>query len=145
MDRLGGAGFPPPRGRIEVGVAAEGVMSLLDQHEGELKYLALGPLRNLVTLHKARAGSLDRMESIWIPAGIGPDLEVDAWNLEFDRASTREVFEADAFIVMVDVSVGRQIDARTVLGSLEGESEAARWIRRSLTDSKTRLNSSCSR
>lgn len=132
VDRLGGAGFPPPRGTIEVGVASQGVMSLLDLHEGKLKYLALGPLRNLVVLQKAQACSLDRMESIWIPANVGPDLEIDAWNLEFDRASTREVFESDAFIVLVDVSVGRQIDAQALLSSVEGESESAHWIRRSL-------------
>jgi len=134
VERLGGAGFPPPRGRIEVGVASLGVMAALDRHPGALKYLALGPLSNLALLQEAQPWCLDRMESIWIPADIGPDLELDAWNLRFDRASTRDVFEADALLVLVDVSVGRQIDARALLQSVTSDSPAAAWIHRTLAD-----------
>jgi len=134
VERLAGAGFPSPRGRIEVESSVAGLSNLLERCEGDLRYLALGPLGNLVALQRGHASALQRLASIWIPAEVGANGEVDAWNLRFDPAATGEVFETAPRLVLVDVSVWRRIDARVALSSVEGSGAAARWIRHTLED-----------
>ena len=133
-DRLGSAGFAPPRGSVQVGEYVQGMEPVLERHQGLLEYLALGPLTNLVTLQEAQPGALGRMEQIWIPAEVAQDGTVRSWNFEYDPGSARRVFEDDdAPLVLLDISVGDDLDGLAVLGGLQGPAAGASWIERSLS------------
>ncbi len=129
VDGLRGAAFAPPRGRVRVGQVAE---ELAGQLAGEVDYVALGPLTNLARALAEQPAALEHLGTLWLPAQIREEDQLDAWNLAFDPAATRTVFGAGRPVVLVDVLPAEQLDTVQLLRQLAGDASAARWIERSL-------------
>lgn len=128
VDGLRGATFAPPQGRVDVQSVADGLGAALRG----VDYVALGPLTNVASLHAADPTALDDLGTLWLPAQIREEDQLDAWNLEFDPAATRAVFGTGRPVVVVDVLPGETLDTVAILLQLSGAAPATRWIERSL-------------
>ena len=130
-DALAGHTFPPPR-RIPVHPMSGGFRDLITAAEESPRYLVLGPLGNLAALDPEAFG---KIESIWLPAIVEAG-NLSGWNLTFDPESAIDVLSRAGDIVIVDVGAARRLDARSLLESVEGTSEAAGWIAGLLSDAE---------
>jgi len=63
----------------------------------------LGPLTNLARLEDEYPGVLKKLHTLWIPVHVAKQGEVKAWNLQWNRAATKQVFSKVPQIVLVDV------------------------------------------
>jgi inosine-uridine nucleoside N-ribohydrolase len=129
VDGLRGATFAPPRGTVRVGRVDE---ELTGQLATAVDYVALGPLTNLARALAEQPAALDHLGTLWLPAQIREEDQLDAWNLAFDPAATRTVFGAGRPVVLVDVLPTEQLDTVQILRQLAGETPAVHWIERSL-------------
>lgn len=131
-DRLGGAPFPPPREMKAKAGAPKALNAILEEHDGAVHYLALGPLTNLARLEGKHPGALKKIHTLWIPVKFIDKERCTCWNLAWDARSTDEVLKKAGKIVFMDLTPARGIDAPGLLHSVKGSSEAAMWIRRIL-------------
>ncbi len=122
-DALAGNPFPPPR-HITALDAGEHLDDLISGSMAPPRYLALGPLGNLAALDP---GTIDMIESIWMPAVVGEG-RLEGWNISYDPESAFDILSSAGNIVIVDVGPARGLDARAILESIDGSSAAARWI-----------------
>ncbi|MEW5807195.1 MAG: nucleoside hydrolase [Acidobacteriota bacterium] len=130
VDRLAGFPFPPPRRVAPQESSFQGIVSLVQNHDGEIHYLALGPLSNLARLEAEKPGILARLHTIWIPASVTDNGQIESWNLAYDRGSTRTVFDRAPRIILLDVSAAKTIDPCTSFSSIDASSFPASWIER---------------
>lgn len=133
-DALAGVPFAPPR-HITALDLRDGFHDLLYGSGDRPRYLALGPLGNLASMDD---GTMGGIESIWIP-GVVDGNRLEGWNLSFDPESAFDVLNRAVRIVIVDVGPARGIDADSLLSSVGGSSEAARWIERILSGARGHL------
>jgi formylmethanofuran dehydrogenase subunit E len=131
---LAGNPFPPPRHITALDVH-DGFRDLNADSKTPPRYLALGPLGNLAAMDPAAIGSI---ESIWIPAVVDNEI-LEGWNLSFDPESAFDVLSTAESIIIVDVGQARNLDARSILGSVGGTSVAAQWIEGLLSGAKNHL------
>jgi inosine-uridine nucleoside N-ribohydrolase len=124
------AGFSPAtRGDARKPLPLEELPALLAE-EGDVVWLALGPLGSLASLARGHAEAFGRIETIYIPARIG-DGPLGAWNLNADPRAAKIVFERARAIVIVDVSAGLAA-VEGLLASILRDTPAARFARNTL-------------
>jgi len=133
-NRMGGFPFPPPHELSPASDPFRELSALLKGHEGEVHYLALGPVGNLVQLELKYPGALSRFHTIWIPVTITSDGGVDCWNLTYDMTSTNRVLSEAPRIVLIDLAAAEGIESCKVLSSVKGVAGAAGWIERLVSD-----------
>ena len=129
VDGLRGATFAPPRGKVHVAGFGDEFERMLDR---DVRYLALGPVTNLARVLKQLPSAMEHVTTLWLPAQIREDDQLDAWNLAFDPPATREVFGAGRPVIVVDVLPGESLDTVEILRQLTGDTPAVQWIERSL-------------
>ena len=127
-NKLGGFPFPPPHKLSPASDPFRELNNLLIEHEGEVHYLALGPVGNLVQLEMKYPGALGRLHSIWIPVTITSDRGIDCWNLACDMTSTSRVLSEAPRIVLIDLAAAEGIESCKVLSCVKGTVAAAGWI-----------------
>ena len=133
-NRLGGFPFPPPHELSPASDPFREINALLKEHEGEVHYLALGPVGNLVQLEMKYPGALSRFHTIWIPVTITSDERIDCWNLAYDMTSTYRILNESPRIVLIDLAAAEGIESCKVLSSVKGMAGAGGWIERLVSD-----------
>lgn len=110
-DGLGDAGLAPPRGTSSGEHAADQLIRLGHERDGELDLIATGPLTNLGLALRRDPEALSRYRSVTIMGGSGPFppvgviREVDA-NIHHDKTAADLVFSAPRqLMTMVGVNV----------------------------------------
>lgn len=109
-DGFGNTGLRP---RLPVPVEPDGTLMLLDlvdAHEGEIDYVALGPLTNLATALGTDPTLMERLKSTTIVGSLGPALYHDT-----------EPWADRRFRVSRDSNVSRDIDAAEEVAKREGD------------------------
>jgi len=125
---LGGVSFPPAREASPLTGTATVLRDLLAAPGGEIDYVALGPLGNLALLGSEYPGSLELIETIWIPVSIDEENEITSWNLRYDEVSTEKVLSEAPNVVLIDLSIVPEREANGAFSRLEGSSPATRWL-----------------
>jgi formylmethanofuran dehydrogenase subunit E len=96
-------------------------------------YLALGPLTTAASILADR-GARAAVDTVWIPVRMD-GAAISSWNLSSDARSAARVMRTARCIVLIDVSSASSIDVPELLGSLDGDAPAERWIKASLAAS----------